>query len=261
MKHARGLERKVPVAGDDDVIQQADVEQGGGSDHLIGQRLVLRTGFGGSRRMVVDQDKACGQQLQCPFDDQPMVDNRGGDATLTHPLPFDNAVRRSEVDHPALLVRKPLQLRPEHPHDIVARGDKIRRGTLGDDPPPPFGSSQQHPRTTQPQPADHPQAGLRFSSQPRQRTPTSLQQRRGKRFFPEQQGQQLGIAQRPGTPRSHLIGNRAHGRISLSILSSNDAHCSSVISCDTEKAACCSASFFESPEPCPTSMPSISTLQ
>ena len=45
-----------------------------------------------------------------------------------------------------------------------------------------------------------------------------------------------------------------------STLSSNEAHCSSVMYCETEKAARCSASFFESPAPWPTSMSSISTV-
>mgnify|MGYP000661177701 CR=1 FL=1 len=50
-------------------------------------------------------------------------------------------------------------------------------------------------------------------------------------------------------------------RVSLSTRSSSVAHCSSLMYCATEKAACCSASFFESPEPCPTSMSSTSTVQ
>ncbi len=46
-----------------------------------------------------------------------------------------------------------------------------------------------------------------------------------------------------------------------STLSNNEAHFSSLNVCDTEKAACCSASFFESPDPCPISMSSTRTLQ
>lgn len=49
--------------------------------------------------------------------------------------------------------------------------------------------------------------------------------------------------------------------VSRSTLSSSDAHCSSVMYSATENAACCSASFFDSPEPCPTSMPSTSTVE
>lgn len=48
---------------------------------------------------------------------------------------------------------------------------------------------------------------------------------------------------------------------SRSTLSSSVAHCSSLMYCDTEKAARCSASFFESPAPWPTSTPSTSTVQ
>ena len=49
--------------------------------------------------------------------------------------------------------------------------------------------------------------------------------------------------------------------VSRSTLSNSDAHCSSVMYSATENAACCSASFFDSPEPCPTSMPSTSTVE
>ena len=45
------------------MVEQADVEQGGGPCDLLGQQAVLRTGLGGSRGVVVDEDQLGGKQL------------------------------------------------------------------------------------------------------------------------------------------------------------------------------------------------------
>ena len=90
-------EREIPLAGDNQVIQQADIEQCRGACHTLGQRPVLPARLGGSRRMVMNQYQLGGKQLQRPFDDQPVVDHRTRHAALTHALALDDAVRRSEV--------------------------------------------------------------------------------------------------------------------------------------------------------------------
>jgi len=69
-------EREITVPRKDKVIQQPDVEQRRRFGDAFGQQFVLRTRLGSSRRMVVNQDELCGEQLQRPFHDQPVVDDR-----------------------------------------------------------------------------------------------------------------------------------------------------------------------------------------
>lgn len=96
-----------------------------------------------------------------PFDDQPVIDHRARHPALAHALAFDDAVRRREVNHPALLMREPFQQRPEQPHHVVARRHEIglrslvRRHAASE-----LRGGQQHPRPFQTQSADHAQAGF-----------------------------------------------------------------------------------------------------
>ena len=115
---------------------------------------------GGARRMVVDQDQLRSEQLQRPFDDQPVIDHRARHPALAHALTLDDAVRRSEVNHPALLVGEALQLRPEQPHHVIARRHGIGlRSPVRCRAASELRGRQQHPRPFQTQSADHAQAG------------------------------------------------------------------------------------------------------
>lgn len=50
-------EREIALARDDQVVEQADVEQGCSPGHLFGKKAVLRARLGSTRRMVVYQDE------------------------------------------------------------------------------------------------------------------------------------------------------------------------------------------------------------
>ena len=60
----RAQEGEIAAAGDDDVVQQTDVEQRRGTGDPLGQRPVLRTGFSRSGGMVVNENELRGEQLQ-----------------------------------------------------------------------------------------------------------------------------------------------------------------------------------------------------
>ncbi len=87
-----------------------------------------------SRRVVVHQNQLRGEQFQRPFDDQPVVDDRAGHPALTDAVTLDNAVRRGEVDDPALLVAEafPAAAGTAAPHrrpydDIRSRNPRKRQ--------------------------------------------------------------------------------------------------------------------------------------
>ena len=159
-------------------------------------------------------------------------------------------------------MRETFQLRPEQPHHVVARRHEIGlRSPVRLRAASEFRSRQQQPRPLQSQPADHTQAGFGLPGDTRRRTVVSLQQRPGRLRVLSEQGQQLGIVQRLRTACGHFIVDVFHRLSRRSTLSSSEAHCSSLRYCDTENDARCSASFFESPAPCPTSISSTSTVQ
>ncbi len=56
-EQAGAAERKFACVREDDVVEQMDFEQGGGSGDLLGHDFVFGARLGGSRRMVVDQNQ------------------------------------------------------------------------------------------------------------------------------------------------------------------------------------------------------------
>ena len=205
-------EREIPVTGNDEVVQQPDVEQCGGPGYPIGQGLVLRTCLGGSRGVVVDQDNLCGEQLQRAFDDQPMVDHRSRHTALAYALTFDDAVRGGEVHRPALFMGQAFELRTEQMHDIVARGDKIGIPGSGHcDSASEFRGEPQHPGPSQPEPSDHAQPGFGFGGEPGQRPSVGGQQDLGQRLILDEQGQQLPVIECFDAPGRHFVANVLHG--------------------------------------------------
>ena len=123
-------ERETAGAGDDDVVEQPDVEQRGRLRDAGRQHPVGFARFGAARRVIVDEDQLRRQQFERPFDDEAVVDHRPLHAALTDALPFDDAVRRRKVDCPALLVVELFQLGAEEADHVVARDERRRFGRL-----------------------------------------------------------------------------------------------------------------------------------
>ena len=162
--------------------------------------------------MVVNQDELCGEQLQRPFHDQPMVDDRSRHTPLTDPLAFDDPVRRGEIDHPALLVGQPFEPGPEQADHIVARRHEIRFRSSGHrHATPEFRRRQQQSGPFQPQSADHPQPGFGFGSQSGQRAAACLPKHPGQRLVLDQQRQQLPVVECFDAPGGHFITDILHG--------------------------------------------------
>ena len=132
-------------------------------------------------------------------------------AALTHALPLDDAVRTGKIEHPALLVRKPLQQRSEQTHRVVARADDLHLlRPRSRDPAAQFGACKQHARPRQPQSADHPQPRFGLARQPCERSSRGAQQRLGQCGIARQHRQKFGIVERLGSPRGPLIEQVFH---------------------------------------------------
>lgn len=205
------MKREVAFAGDDEVIQQADVEKRRRLGDARRQAVILRARFSGPRRMIVDENELRRQQLERPLDHQPVVDHRPLHAPLADALPLDEAVRGGQIDRPALLVGERLELRAHEAHGLLARVDHGRRaGNRLRHAPPQLDGDMQPLRPPEPQPADHAQAGPLGRGDAFERTAEGLEQLSGRPFVVQQQRQQLLVGQRGGTARLQLIGQGGH---------------------------------------------------
>ncbi len=95
---------EIPVAADDQVVVDGEVQGLAGLGHGLGQFLVRGRGVEVAAGVVVHQDEAGGPVLQGQLQDLPGVDHRLVNGAFLEDLLGDDFVLAVKIKHPELLV-------------------------------------------------------------------------------------------------------------------------------------------------------------
>ena len=73
----------------------------------------------------MNQNRLCGEQFECSFDDQSLVDDGRLHTALTDALPFDDAVRVCQINSPAFFVCKPANCADANSRGYLTTADNV----------------------------------------------------------------------------------------------------------------------------------------
>ena len=91
-------------ASDDDVVEQAYVEESSSLAQTLRNHIVVATRLSRARRVIMNNNDLWRKQFQCTLNNQAMIYNRARNTALTDSSAVDDAIRGGQKDSPSLLV-------------------------------------------------------------------------------------------------------------------------------------------------------------